>query len=225
VGEEELAVDVTGGVTVPVTGVGVGVGLGVGFGAGGCGVGDGSGLGRRVGKITGGGIGSGTGPGLATLTGGGVLPGAERGRDWTSVFTVGSNCCPDAAAGPAAVFAGPPPDGPPRAARSLRLPGTTWRPTASTWDAAGELGSVSGRSATAGVPASEAGPAIAIICGAPGGAPGWLPRPMYAAARKRLAAITATMDVFIPIPPDAVKTTPIPTELPANGTGRTIRKF
>jgi hypothetical protein len=221
VGEEELAVDVTGGVTVPVTGVGVGVG--VGLGAGGCGVGDGSGLGRWLGKITGVGIGS-AGPGLATLTGGDVPPGAERGRDWTSVATVGLNCCPEAAGGPAAVFTGPPPDGAPRAASSLRLPGTTWRPTASTWDAAGELGSVSGRSAAAGVPASEAGPAIAIICGAPGGAPGWLPRPMYAAARKRLAAITAKMDVFIRIPPDAVKTTPIVAELPANGTGRTIRK-
>jgi hypothetical protein len=212
VGEEEDAVDVTGGVAVPVT-VGVGDGVGVGLGAGGCGVGDGSGRGLRVGKTTGVGIGSGTG--LATLTGGDVAPGPERGRDWTSVLTVGSNC-PDAAGGPAAVFTAPP-DVIPRVARSLRLPGTTWRPTASTCDGAGELGSVSGRSAIVGLAASEEGPAIAIICGAPGGAPGRLPRPMYAATRKRLAAMTATIDVFMRIPPDAVKSTPSSRSCPRTG--------
>jgi hypothetical protein len=179
VGEEELAVDVTGGVTVAVTGVGVGVGVGEGLGVGmGCGVGDGSGLGgRRVGGVTM--VGYGVGAGLPTVLAGGVAPGADRGNGSTVSLREAFTCWSVPAGGPAAVSTAlPDPDAGARAPMSLRLPGTTWRPTASTWDAAGELGSVSGRSAAAGVPASEAGPAIAIICGAPGGAPGRLPRPM-----------------------------------------------
>jgi hypothetical protein len=209
VGEEEVAVDVTTGVTVAVTGVGVGLGVGVGMGWG-----VGSGRGLRVGTTR---VGYGMGLGLPTLPAGGGAPAADCGSGSTVVFTVGLNCCPDAAGAPAAASTVPP-DAAPREARSLRLPGTTCRPTASTCDAAGELGSVTGRSATVGgVPASEEAPEIAIIWGSPGGAPGRLPSPMYAATRKRLAAMTATMDVFMLIPPDAVKSTPSWQRCPRTG--------
>jgi hypothetical protein len=171
---EGATVEVTGGVTVVVTGAGVGVGVGVGL----VGVADGSGRGLLVGRIVGIWTAPAPGPGFATLLGGEAAPEPDPETGTTSAFTVALYCCPGVAGGPAAMSTGPPGVAA-RVARSCRLPCCTRRPTARTCDGpVVELGEADGRSPTSGVAASEEGPASAILCGGPGGVPGPPPSPM-----------------------------------------------
>jgi hypothetical protein len=199
-----VTVGVTGGVTVGLTGVGVRVGVGVGAGVGrDVGVGRGRGVGVwRGGTVTLVGPGTGVDPGLPAF--GGVAPGADPGTGTTSVLSVGSYDCPDEeSGGPAALPVAPAGVVPRGAARSFRLPCCTWRPTASTCDEpTGELepDGEAGRSTAEGLAVPEDGTERTIICGGPGGLQA-LPRPRKAAARKMIAAVTATMEVFTRIPP------------------------